>query len=65
MKEYALSGESMLLLLLLIYFSHIKEYALSGEYMARLNVEFAKLGVQGVSLLFAAGDDGVGMCARV
>jgi len=35
-------------------------YSLSIPYMQRLDIEFQKLGLMGVSLFFAAGDDGVG-----
>lgn len=37
-----------------------QEYGLPDSNMAALNVEFQKVGLRGVSLLFAAGDDGVG-----
>eukprot|EP00698_Gefionella_okellyi_P005748 TRINITY_DN15208_c0_g1_i1.p1 TRINITY_DN15208_c0_g1~~TRINITY_DN15208_c0_g1_i1.p1 ORF type:complete len:557 (-),score=165.69 TRINITY_DN15208_c0_g1_i1:19-1689(-) len=36
------------------------EDSLSGDYMQRINVEFMKAGVRGISVLFASGDDGVG-----
>lgn len=37
-----------------------QEYSLPDSNIAALNVEFQKVGLRGVSLLFAAGDDGVG-----
>jgi len=36
-----------------------QEYSLDLAYMTRLNTEFQKLGARGISLLFAAGDDGI------
>lgn len=36
------------------------EDSLSGAYMARINTEFMKAGVRGLSLLFASGDSGAG-----
>ncbi|KAM8833926.1 tripeptidyl-peptidase 1 [Synchiropus picturatus] len=36
------------------------EDSLSAAYMARINVEFMKAGVRGISLLFASGDSGAG-----
>lgn len=36
------------------------ERTLSPDYMKRINVEFQKIGLRGVSLLFASGDDGAG-----
>ena len=39
------------------------ERTLSEEYMRRISREFQKIGVRGVSVLFASGDDGAG-CHR-
>lgn len=39
------------------------ERTLSVEYMIRISAEFQKIGVRGVSVLFASGDDGAG-CHR-
>ena len=39
------------------------ERTLSAEYMERINLEFQKIGIRGVSVLFASGDDGAG-CHR-
>ncbi|XP_063692648.1 tripeptidyl-peptidase 1-like [Bolinopsis microptera] len=39
------------------------ERTLSAEFMNRINLEFQKIGVRGVSVLFASGDDGAG-CHR-
>jgi len=36
------------------------ENSVSEDYANRINVEFAKAGVRGISLMFASGDDGVG-----
>jgi len=36
------------------------EMTLSKEYMQRVNQEFAKAGVRGISILFASGDNGAG-----
>jgi len=36
------------------------ERTLSTEYMKRVNTEFMKAGVRGLSILFASGDDGAG-----
>uniref|UniRef100_A0A6B2L1F0 Peptidase S53 domain-containing protein n=1 Tax=Arcella intermedia TaxID=1963864 RepID=A0A6B2L1F0_9EUKA len=36
------------------------EPSLTLDYVTRVNVEFKKQGVRGISLLFASGDDGVG-----
>uniref|UniRef100_A0A672IIW6 Tripeptidyl-peptidase 1 n=1 Tax=Salarias fasciatus TaxID=181472 RepID=A0A672IIW6_SALFA len=36
------------------------EDSLSAAYMARINAEFMKAGVRGISLLFASGDSGAG-----
>lgn len=36
------------------------ESSVSADYAGRINVEFAKAGVRGISLMFASGDDGVG-----
>jgi tripeptidyl-peptidase-1 len=36
------------------------EASVSEAYATRINVEFAKAGARGISLLFASGDDGVG-----
>ncbi len=36
------------------------ESSLSVSYMQRVNVEFMKAGVRGISILFASGDDGAG-----
>ncbi len=35
------------------------EHSMPAEYTDRLNVEFQKAGVRGLTLLFASGDDGV------
>ena len=40
------------------------ERTLSAEFMNRINLEFQKIGVRGVSVLFASGDDGAG-CHRL
>jgi tripeptidyl-peptidase-1 len=36
------------------------ESSVSTDYADRINVEFAKAGTRGISLMFASGDDGVG-----
>uniref|UniRef100_A0A6Q2YSX8 Tripeptidyl-peptidase 1 n=1 Tax=Esox lucius TaxID=8010 RepID=A0A6Q2YSX8_ESOLU len=36
------------------------EDSLSAAYMTRINVEFMKVGVRGISMLFASGDSGAG-----
>jgi len=36
------------------------EDSLSTDYMQRINVEFMKQGIRGISILFASGDSGVG-----
>ena len=36
------------------------EVSLSSVYMKRINVEFMKLGLRGVTILFSSGDDGAG-----
>lgn len=36
------------------------EDSLTAEYVARVNTEFMKLGLRGLSILFASGDDGAG-----
>ena len=41
------------------------EDTLSAVYMQRINQEFQKLGVRGVSILFASGDDGAGCHKQV
>jgi tripeptidyl-peptidase-1 len=41
------------------------ENSVSLDYMKRINLEFAKFGLLGRSILFASGDDGVGCDSTV
>jgi tripeptidyl-peptidase-1 len=36
------------------------ESDLTPQYASRINIEFQKQGLRGISVLFASGDDGVG-----
>ncbi len=46
--------------MLMIFVVGDDEDTLDYNYAARVNIEFMKLGVRGISILFASGDDGVG-----